>query len=95
MTQLADIPPSTITLENETYGSADEWYEALANMHLAQLIFQHDDLVLGRFSEQVRLSLAIPKTSKTRSAIKYSDSSKDDWSVSSSIQIGSHSPLVR
>ncbi|KAH9204559.1 hypothetical protein DL95DRAFT_273555, partial [Leptodontidium sp. 2 PMI_412] len=32
-------------LENETYATADEWYGALANMHLAQLIFQHNDLV--------------------------------------------------
>ncbi|KAH9212667.1 hypothetical protein DL95DRAFT_368171 [Leptodontidium sp. 2 PMI_412] len=45
MTQLAHIPPSTLPLENETYATADEWYEALANMHLAQLIFQHNDLV--------------------------------------------------
>ncbi|KAL5313889.1 hypothetical protein ACEPPN_018312 [Leptodophora sp. 'Broadleaf-Isolate-01'] len=45
MTQLAHIPPSTLPLENETYATADEWYEALANMHLTQLIFQHNDLV--------------------------------------------------
>ncbi|KAN0098887.1 hypothetical protein V8E51_014550 [Hyaloscypha variabilis] len=45
MTQLAHIPPSILPLENETYAKADEWYLALANMHLAQLIFQHNDLV--------------------------------------------------
>jgi hypothetical protein len=25
--------------------TADEWYTALAEMHIAQLIFQHNDLV--------------------------------------------------
>ncbi|TVY24315.1 hypothetical protein LHYA1_G007922 [Lachnellula hyalina] len=45
MTQLAHIPPSILPLESETYATADEWYGALANMHLAQLIFQHNDLV--------------------------------------------------
>lgn len=45
MTQLAHIPPATFPLENKTYATADEWYEQLANMHLAQLMFQHNDLV--------------------------------------------------
>ncbi|CZS96554.1 uncharacterized protein RAG0_05830 [Rhynchosporium agropyri] len=45
MTQLAHIPPSILPLENETYATADEWYVALADMHLAQLTFQHNDLV--------------------------------------------------
>jgi hypothetical protein len=47
MTRLAHIPSSILPLESETYATADEWYEALANMHLAQLIFQHNDLVLS------------------------------------------------
>jgi hypothetical protein len=47
MTQLAHSPPSILPLENETYATADEWYGELANMHLAQLIFQHNDLVLS------------------------------------------------
>ncbi|KAG9241155.1 hypothetical protein BJ878DRAFT_558749 [Calycina marina] len=45
MTQLAHIPPSILPLESKTFATADEWYGALANMHLAQLIFQHNDLV--------------------------------------------------
>ncbi|KAH7327354.1 hypothetical protein BKA65DRAFT_510451, partial [Rhexocercosporidium sp. MPI-PUGE-AT-0058] len=45
MTQLAHIPPSLLPLANETYATADDWYEALANMHVAQLVFQHNDLV--------------------------------------------------
>ncbi|RDL41670.1 uncharacterized protein BP5553_01649 [Venustampulla echinocandica] len=45
MTQLANTPPSILPLENETYATADEWYGALADMQLAQLISQHNDLV--------------------------------------------------
>ncbi|KAI1120578.1 phosphotransferase family protein [Nemania abortiva] len=29
----------------QTYASADEWYRALADMHMAQLVFQHNDAV--------------------------------------------------
>lgn len=32
-------------LPSQTYASADEWYSALADMHMAQLIFQHNDAV--------------------------------------------------
>ncbi|TVY51844.1 hypothetical protein LCER1_G007750 [Lachnellula cervina] len=45
MLQLANIPRAVLPLENKTYGTADEWYTALAEMHMAQLIFQHNDLV--------------------------------------------------
>ncbi|POR33713.1 Uncharacterized protein TPAR_06097 [Tolypocladium paradoxum] len=38
-----DAPPSI--LPSQTYASADEWYSALADMHLAQLAFQHNDAV--------------------------------------------------
>ncbi|KAF4471880.1 Phosphotransferase [Fusarium albosuccineum] len=45
MIQLANIPKSVLPPSNQTYGSADEWYTALAEMHIAQLLFQHNDLV--------------------------------------------------
>ncbi|CAG8974628.1 hypothetical protein HYALB_00009806 [Hymenoscyphus albidus] len=45
MLQLANIPRSVLPLESKTYSTADEWYVALAEMHIAQLIFQHNDLV--------------------------------------------------
>ncbi|GAB0138157.1 hypothetical protein EsDP_00006401 [Epichloe bromicola] len=31
--------------EGRTYETADEWYAQLADMHMAQLVFQHNDLV--------------------------------------------------
>jgi hypothetical protein len=43
--QLANIPASILPLEDKTYGTADEWFLALAEMHIAQLVFQHNDLV--------------------------------------------------
>lgn len=45
MTQLAHIPSAIFPAVERTFGTADEWYLELANMHLAQLLFQHDDLV--------------------------------------------------
>ncbi|KAI1410869.1 phosphotransferase family protein [Hypoxylon sp. FL1857] len=35
----------TSVLSCQTYASADEWYSALADMHMAQLTFQHSDAV--------------------------------------------------
>ncbi|KAJ2992102.1 hypothetical protein NUW58_g2287 [Xylaria curta] len=36
--------PASI-LPSQTYTSADEWYRALADMHITQLVFQHNDAV--------------------------------------------------
>ncbi|PNY28462.1 Uncharacterized protein TCAP_01618 [Tolypocladium capitatum] len=32
-------------LPSQTYASSDEWYRALSDMHMAQLVFQHNDAV--------------------------------------------------
>ena len=45
MIRLANIPRCVLPLEGTTYGTADEWYVAFAEMHLAQLVFQHNDAV--------------------------------------------------
>ncbi len=45
MIQLANIPRAVLPLEGKTYETADEWYIALAEMHISQLVFQHNDLV--------------------------------------------------
>ncbi|KAJ9133890.1 Protein kinase-like domain [Pleurostoma richardsiae] len=45
MVRLANIPCTVLPQEGKTYGTADEWYVALAEMHLAQLVFQRNDLV--------------------------------------------------
>ncbi|KAG4431315.1 hypothetical protein IFR05_013212, partial [Cadophora sp. M221] len=46
MNSIADharVPPCV--LPSKTYSTATEWYSALADMHLAQLVFQHNDAV--------------------------------------------------
>lgn len=45
MTQLAHISPAFFPVEGKTFATADEWYLELSNLHLAQLVFQHNDLV--------------------------------------------------
>ncbi|KAL3427043.1 phosphotransferase [Phlyctema vagabunda] len=45
MLQLANIPRAVFPSESQTYGTADEWYIALAEMHISQLVFQHNDIV--------------------------------------------------
>lgn len=45
MTQLAHVPPAIFPAEDKTFATADEWYLELSNMHLAQLLFQHNDLI--------------------------------------------------
>lgn len=45
MVRLANVPRSVLPPEGKTYETADEWYTALAEMHIAQLVFQHNDLV--------------------------------------------------
>lgn len=37
------VPPCV--LPSKTYSLATDWYSALAYMHLAQLVFQHNDAV--------------------------------------------------
>ncbi|KAF9767157.1 hypothetical protein IL306_000333 [Fusarium sp. DS 682] len=45
MIRLANIPRCVLPPNDKTYMTADGWYTALAEMHIAQLIFQHNDLV--------------------------------------------------
>lgn len=45
MVQLANIPKSIFPSKDTTYQTADEWYTALADMHIATLLFQHNDMV--------------------------------------------------
>ncbi|KAK1765054.1 hypothetical protein QBC33DRAFT_612742 [Phialemonium atrogriseum] len=45
--RLANIPRAVYPSQDKTYGTADEWYTELARIHMAQLVFQHNDLVLS------------------------------------------------
>ena len=45
MLRLANIPEAVLPPKGRTYRTANEWYVALSEMHIAQLVFQHNDLV--------------------------------------------------
>ncbi|KAG4429131.1 hypothetical protein IFR05_015385 [Cadophora sp. M221] len=45
MLQLANIPGAILPPQLKTYQNADEYYVCLAKMHIAQLVFQQNDLV--------------------------------------------------
>ena len=47
MIRLANVPRSVLPPEGTTYTTADGWYTALAEMHIAQLMFQHNDAVVS------------------------------------------------
>jgi hypothetical protein len=45
MVQLSNIPKSISPPKRTTYQTADEWYTVLAEMQIATLMFQHNDVV--------------------------------------------------
>ncbi len=45
MAQLSNIPKSIFPPKGATYQTADEWYTLLAEMQMATLLFQHNDIV--------------------------------------------------
>ncbi|KAH0599418.1 hypothetical protein MHUMG1_02205 [Metarhizium humberi] len=45
MVRLANVPRDILPPRHKTYETADQWYTALAEMHIGQLIFQHNDAV--------------------------------------------------
>ncbi|KAH9204350.1 hypothetical protein DL95DRAFT_238351, partial [Leptodontidium sp. 2 PMI_412] len=45
MVQLSNIPKSIFPSEGTTYQTADDWYVVLAEMQMATLLFQHNDIV--------------------------------------------------
>lgn len=45
MVQLSNVPTCIFPPKGTTYHSADEWYTVLAEMQIATLVFQHNDMV--------------------------------------------------
>ncbi|KAL0932598.1 phosphotransferase family protein [Colletotrichum truncatum] len=45
MARLSNIPKSVFPSEGTTYQTADEWYVVLAEMQIATLLFQHNDII--------------------------------------------------
>lgn len=93
MLQLANIPRATLPPEDRTYGTADEWYVALAEMHIAQFVFQHNDLVTTAddcrnkyVARQLFRKLAKQGRLSTFRFVE------DDWSAQSQSQASTLSP---
>ncbi|MBE3041544.1 phosphotransferase [Candidatus Bathyarchaeota archaeon] len=85
MVRLAIVPRPVLPPEGTTYTTADGWYTALAEMHIAQLVFQHNDAVVSEddcrnkyVSRQIFRRLAIQGRLST---FGFSD---DCWSAQSS-----------
>lgn len=83
MTKLASIPAAIFPARDTTFATADEWYAELAKMHLAQLVFQHNDLVSDEddcrnkyVSRQLFLRLA------RQGHLSTFGFAQDDWSAS-------------
>ncbi|RDL40596.1 Phosphotransferase [Venustampulla echinocandica] len=88
MVRLANIPRAVLPQEGKTYRTADEWYIALAEMNIAQLIFQHNDSVVSEddcrnkyVARQIFYRLA------KQGRVSTFGFAEDDWSAQSSKKI--------
>ncbi|RDL31365.1 uncharacterized protein BP5553_09574 [Venustampulla echinocandica] len=83
--QLANVPPIVLPAKGKTYITADEWYLALAEMQMAHLVFQHNDLTYSDYDCRNKyvarqLFRRLAKEGKL-STFGFAD---DDWSAQSS-----------
>ncbi|TVY44659.1 hypothetical protein LOCC1_G007046 [Lachnellula occidentalis] len=84
MVQVSNIPKSIFPSEGTTYQTADEWYAVLAEMQIATLLFQHNDMISSEddcrtkyVARQLFRKLAKQGRLSTFGFIE------DDWSASS------------
>ncbi|RSL49472.1 hypothetical protein CEP54_012406 [Fusarium duplospermum] len=84
MVQLSNVPKSIFPSQGTTYETADEWYVVLAEMQMATLVFQHNDMVSSEDdcrNKYVARQLFLRLAKQGRlSKFGFSD---DEWSVSS------------
>jgi len=93
MIQLAHVPPSILLPKDKTYKTTDEWYVALAEMHMAQLLFQHNDLVSTQDdcrNKYIARRLFWKLAKKGR--LSTFGFAEDNWSVQSKTQVLPLSP---
>lgn len=82
MVQLANIPAAIFPAENTTFATTDEWYVQLATMHLAQLIFQHNDLVKNEDDCRNKyVARQIFRTLARQGRLSTYGYAQDDWSA--------------
>lgn len=84
MVQLGNIPRCVLPPEDTTYATADEWYIALAEMHIAQLVFQHNDLVSSEEDcANKYVSRILFRRLAKEGKLSTFGFAQDDWSVQS------------
>jgi hypothetical protein len=84
MVQLSNIPKSIFPLEGTTYQTTDEWYTVLAEMQIATLLFQHNDMISSEDDCRTKYVARqlFRKLAKQGRLSKFGFA-EDDWSASS------------
>ncbi|KAF7549587.1 hypothetical protein G7046_g8288 [Stylonectria norvegica] len=84
MVQLSNIPKSIFPPEDTTYQTADAWYVALAEMHIATLLFQHNDMVSSEDDCRTKyVARQLFRRLAKQGRLSKFGFSDDDWSDSS------------
>ena len=85
--RIANIPTAALPSKDRMYNTANDWYTALAEMHVAQLVFQHNDLVKTAddcrnkyVARQLFLKLA------KQGRLSTFGFAEDDWSAQSQVK---------
>lgn len=84
MVQLSNIPKSIFPPEGTTYQTADEWYVALAEMQIATLLFQHNDIVSSEDDCRTKyVALQLFRRLAKQGRLASFGFAEDDWSARS------------
>ncbi|GAW22562.1 hypothetical protein ANO14919_121020 [Xylariales sp. No.14919] len=85
MVRLANIPRALLPPKGKTYATADDWYVALAEMHVAQLVFQHNDTVASEDDCRNKyVARQIFRRLAKQGRLSTFGFEEDDWSAQSS-----------
>ncbi|KAI0127404.1 phosphotransferase [Xylariales sp. AK1849] len=84
MVQLSNIPQSVFPSEGTTYQTADEWYLVLADMQMATLLFQHNDIVSSEDDCRTKyVARQLFRRLAKQNRLSKFGFAEDDWSVHS------------
>ncbi|KAH7354727.1 hypothetical protein BKA65DRAFT_227401 [Rhexocercosporidium sp. MPI-PUGE-AT-0058] len=84
MAQLSNIPISVFPPEGTTYQTADQWYTSLAEMQLATLIFQHNDMISSEDDCRNKyVARQLFRRLATQGRLSKFGFTEDDWSAQS------------
>lgn len=88
MMERANVPSEVFDDNNKIYETADEYYLALAKMHLAQLAFQHNDAITSKDDcrNKYVVRQLIYKLAK-EGRLSIFGFAEDDWSAQSKLQV--------